>query len=225
MDIAQRLEQAELEFVNIYGGLPNEVSYETKSALYCLVKLEDMIMTAPAISAGYASYQSASAGLAAIKSRDNFSVGFETRFQRPFGGSGYDSDEALGLVARRTLFGADTLELEIDQADAQVEARLQDLRNTYKLGKKTVEASYKSISAMDKAMLLAVDNAENLREEIRYLRKQLIIGQSSLDSVLSAEARLYDAESKEINFIGDKRIAELTILRALGLLSKAFSIK
>ena len=56
-------------------------------------------------------------------------------------------------------------------------------------------------------------------DEIDYLRKQLIIGQSTLDSVLSAEARLYDAEAKEINFIADRRLAELTILSATGLLS------
>ena len=39
-----------------------------------------------------------------------------------------------------------------------------------------------------------------MTEEISYLRQQLVIGGSTLDSVLTAEAHLYDAEAKEINF-------------------------
>ena len=42
-------------------------------------------------------------------------------------------------------------------------------------------------------------------QPIEYLRKQLVIGGSTLDSVLSAEARLYDAEAKEISFIAERR--------------------
>ena len=52
-----------------------------------------------------------------------------------------------------------------------------------------------------------------------YLRQQLIIGGSTLGSVLSAEARLYEAESKEIEFVAEKRKSQLTILSSLGLLS------
>ena len=55
---------------------------------------------------------------------------------------------------------------------------------------------------------------------IAYLKKQLIIGGSSLDSVLSAEARLYDVESQEINFLAEKRKSELIIVTSLGLLSR-----
>ena len=51
------------------------------------------------------------------------------------------------------------------------------------------------------------------------LRKQLVIGQSTLESVLCAEARLYDAESKEINLTADKRRSQLSVLSAIGRLS------
>jgi outer membrane protein TolC len=77
---------------------------------------------------------------------------------------------------------------------------------------------------MEKGIDLAKANAANTLDEIAYLRKQLVIGQSTLDSVLSAEARLYDAESKEINFMADKHLAELTILSATGLLSDLLSL-
>ena len=48
----------------------------------------------------------------------------------------------------------------------------------------------------------------------------LAIGQSTLDSVLSAEARRYDAESREIHLISDIRVAQLSLLSAIGRLSK-----
>ena len=65
---------------------------------------------------------------------------------------------------------------------------------------------------MDRAIQLARRNAKSSREEIDYLRKQLIIGGSTLESVLSAEARLYEAESKEIGFIAERQNAESTIV-------------
>ena len=76
-----------------------------------------------------------------------------------------------------------------------------------------------SIESMNKAIVLARKNAKITSDEIIYLRQQLIIGGSTLDSVLAAEARLYEAESNEINFLADKRRAELLIASTLGLLS------
>ena len=54
--------------------------------------------------------------------------------------------------------------------------------------------------------------------------KQLIIGQSTLDSVLSAEARLYEAESKEINFRAEILLARLEILASAGMLVDIFGL-
>ena len=41
---------------------------------------------------------------------------------RPFAGSGYDSDESVGLVARKTIFNGGMLESEIVEAEAAAEA-------------------------------------------------------------------------------------------------------
>ena len=77
---------------------------------------------------------------------------------------------------------------------------------------------------MNKAIVLARANAQIASDEIVYLRQQLIIGGSTLDSVLSAEARLYEAESQEIAFIAEKRKSELLIASTLGLLGHAFDL-
>ena len=81
------------------------------------------------------------------------------------------------------------------------------------------------IVSMDKAIELARSNAQITRDEIEYLRKQLVIGGSTLDSVLSAEARLYDAEAKEISFIAERRKAEVTILATTGKLTAAIGLQ
>ena len=99
------------------------------------------------------------------------------------------------------------------------------MRSTYVTGERTVGSARQMITSMDKAIAQARENANNARDEISYLRKQLIIGGSTLDSVLSAEARLYDAESKEIGFVAERKKAQVTILGATGILTKVLGIK
>ena len=77
---------------------------------------------------------------------------------------------------------------------------------------------------MQKAIDLAGENIEIAADEIVYLRQQLIIGGSTLDSVLAAEAMLYDAESKEILLVSEKSQADLLVASALGLLAPAFDL-
>ena len=72
---------------------------------------------------------------------------------------------------------------------------------------------------MDTALELAKKNVSDMRDEIAYLKQQLIIGGSTLDSVLTAEARLYDATAKVIDFTAEKRKAILMVLSSLGLLT------
>ena len=95
----------------------------------------------------------------------------------------------------------------------------------YKEGKRSVEAALQTILSLDQALALAEKNSLNAREEIDYLRKQFVIGQSTLDSILNAEARLYEAESKEINLSAERRFAELLILGGLGELSEVFDLR
>jgi hypothetical protein len=73
---------------------------------------------------------------------------------------------------------------------------------------------------MDMAIRLARESAEVTAAEIAYLKRQLIIGGSTIDAVLSAEARLYDAEAKEVRFLAEKQKSELMVLSSLGILSK-----
>ena len=99
------------------------------------------------------------------------------------------------------------------------------MRATFKEGKRSVEGAQQTILSLDKAIILAEKNAVNAREEIEYQRKQLVIGQSTLDSILNAEARLYEAEAKEINLMAERRIAELLILGSLGELAEIFELR
>ena len=117
------------------------------------------------------------------------------------------------------------IESEISEATANFEAIAAEIKTTYREGSRLIEAARQSIVSMNKAIALAKRNAELTEEEIVYLRQQLIIGGSTLESVLSAESRLYDAESKEVNFSAEKRKSELTIVIALGLLSDALDFK
>ena len=70
---------------------------------------------------------------------------------------------------------------------------------------------------MDKAISLSEGNLKGISDEITYLRQQLLIGGSTLDNILRAEARLYEAEADLINFEAQKRLAQLSIIGALGL--------
>ena len=142
---------------------------------------------------------------------------------RPFAGSGYDSDESIGFVGRKTLFNGGMLESEIKEAEALLDARLAQIKATYRDGARSVQAAIQNIESMEKAIIIARDNANLTSEEIVYLKQQLIIGGSTLDSVLSAEARLFEAESKEIQFVTEKYKSEVLVVSSLGLLSKALS--
>ena len=225
-DVEERLEQAKVNFLAIFGSLPAGTDYaQAKISNAVPANITDAVIEdSPALKAQYAAYQSAFSGLKSLEMRDSYTVFFESKLQRPIGGSTVDSDESFGLVASKTLFDGRKLASEVDQARANVETQLELLRSTYRQGRRLVSNAQQTISSMDKAVVLSKISADNTREEISYLRKQLVIGQSTLDSVLSAEARLYDAESKEINFLAERRRAELTILSALGVLAKLFGI-
>ena len=93
------------------------------------------------------------------------------------------------------------------------------MRSLYREGERAIKNAQQTVSSMNKAIELAKENAQVTREEIAYLKRQLVIGGSTLDSVLSGEARLYEAEAQVVNFKAEKRKAELEIVSYLGLLS------
>jgi outer membrane protein TolC len=225
--VYESLTQAELSFVSAYGDLPNYLKYDSNfvSKIVPLEVSDRIKSNAPNVRAAYASYLAAESGLAAISAEDSFNVGFEARVTRPFGGSGYDSDESVGLVARKTLLNNKKLESKKRQARADISSKMNEFSAIYREGEKKLELSLQASKALRIAIELAQVNAVNTAEEVVYLRRQLIIGASTLESVLSAEARKYDAESKEINFNADLIKTELAIVSALGLLAPAVGLK
>ena len=126
-----------------------------------------------------------------------------------------------GLVGRKALFNGGMLESEINEAEAEAAVRLSQIKLTYRSGARSVQAALQNIKSMEKAIIIAKENAKLTADEIVHLRQQLIIGGSTLDSVLSAEARLYEAESKEIKFLTEKYKSEVLVVSSLGLLSRA----
>lgn len=222
-DIAEGLAQAQLEFLNAFGVLNNGIDFDY-DFIDKLVpdEIDDsLVQNSPILKSQYASYQSSLALVKALRAKDGFDVGFEAKAMRPFAGSEYDSDESIGLVGRKTLLNGDMLESEIREAEAISAAKLELIRATYRTGARSVAAAFQNIESMEKAILLARESAKLTSEEIIYLRQQLIIGGSTLDSVLSAEAMLYEAESKEIKFLTEKYKSQVIIASSLGLLSGA----
>jgi outer membrane protein TolC len=225
-DVQERLAQSKLNFTRIFGGLPSGVTFDGASISSAVPKKlsEQHGINSPTLMANYALYLSALKNLDSITSKDSVSVGLEAKLQKPFGGSSYDSDESIGIVMRKTLYDGDKLSSEIDGANAMVARQEAVLRQAYRNGKEVMETAMQTIEAMDKAIIMAQSNAEAVSEEVSLLKKQLVIGQSSLESVLSAEARRYDAEAKKIHFAADKRIAQLTVLSAIGSLSESVGL-
>ena len=221
--VTEGLAQAQLNFLNAFGDLHNGVEFDYDFITNLVPsKIDDnLVQSSPLLKSQYASYQSNLARLTALRAKGGFDLGFEARAMRPFAGSGYDSDESVGLVGRKTLFNGGMLESEIKEAEAVAQASLAQIKLAYRSGARAVQAAIQNIESMEKAILIAKENARLTSDEIVYLRKQLIIGGSTLDSVLSAEARLYEAESKEIKFLTEKYKSEVQIVSSLGLLSGA----
>ena len=221
--ISEGLAKAQLEYSNAYGYVDKSISYDPQFIRDLLPDTiqDGLAKNSPLLLAMYAKYQASLSRVTAVRADDDFNVGLEARVMRPFAGSGYDSDESVGLVARKTLYNGGMLESDIDEAEAISEATLAEIEAAYRSGTSIIQSAQQSKESMQKAIDLARENAKLTADEIIYLRQQLIIGESSLDSVLSAEARLYEAESQEIKFVTEKHKAELLIASTLGLLAPA----
>ena len=224
-DVTEKLAQAEVAFKNGFGTLPSSASYNANLISKAVPKgdVKKLAETAPALLTAYYGYRSAEANVAAVKTLENFNVAFEAKVQRPFADSTYDSDESVGLVLTKKFYRGDQLNARIENAEAAAAAQADRVRSTYRDGEQAINSARKMIKSIDKATQLALQNAQITRDEIDYLRKQLIIGGSTLESVLSAEAQLFDAEAKEIALIAERRKAEVTILSVTGNLGSALN--
>ena len=221
-EVEEQLEQINLDFKGTFGSLPkaNKLDLNFLSASIPNSFSEELVTNASLLQAAYFRYQASEAKLASVKAKKKYSVSFETKLQRPFGGSQYDSDEQIGISARKTLYDGKKIDSEIEKAQAEVDISLHNFRSLNKEGIITAKVAMQRVGAMDKALRLARKSASDMEEEIAYLKKQLIIGGSTLDNVLSAEARLYDARAKEINYLAEKQKSQITVLAGLGLLLK-----
>ena len=225
-DILERREQARLMFVNTFGKLPTDhtIDFGPISKAMPRVVTDETYEEAPALRSAYLNYQSKEAYLASVRATDNFSVGFESSVQRPFGGSARDSDEQVGLVVNKTLYNGKRSSSEIDAAESDVRGSMYLLQKTYKDKEAIIVGGQQKLASMDKAIDLAEKNISDMQDEIIYLKQQLVIGGSTLDSVLTAEARLYAATAKVVNFTAEKRKAILVVLSSLGLLNPLFNL-
>ena len=225
-EVEQSLAQTRVEFENAFGALPAQGSFNDKFIKNSMPKkiTTKLANSSPSLLEQYANYLVAEAELKFVQARDDFDIGFEAMLSRPLGDSSVDSKESIGFVLRKNFYDGGQLAAEERQAVARVKSAMAKIRAVHQDGDRIIKASLQTISSMDKAINLSRENAAVTRSEIEYLRKQLVIGGSTLDTVLAAEARLYEAESKEINFQANKLKAQTTILSVLGILSKAIGL-
>jgi outer membrane protein TolC len=221
MQMQAELNKATINFINSFGNLPGDTVYNQQliSELVPTKITESLIERSPALRADYAAYQAAVVNKIYVASKNNLHVGLEARATRPFAGSGYDSDETVGIVFNKILYNGKLHDSEIEQAEMIVQATKAAVRSTYLTGSRVIETAYQSLITLNESIELANLNATVMEDEIVHLRKQLIIGGSTLDSVLSAEARLFEAQAQVINLTAERRKAELAIAGTLGLLA------
>ena len=224
-DVSERYQQAKVSFTNGFGDLPAKARYDASWVSGALPNSTDrnIVENAPALLAKYWAYRSAEASVVAVESQKDFVFGLQARLQLPLGGSDADSDESVGFTVTKNFYRGNQLEAQIKRAESRADSKAAEVVSVYREGELSLLSSRELIKSLRKAIKLAQSNAERSREEIDYLRKQLIIGGSTLESVLTAEARLYDAESKEISFIAQQRKAEATIVALTGAFSRALS--
>ncbi len=117
----------------------------------------------------------------------------------------------------KTLFNGGLFDSEVEKAKTVSNARMETLKAQFRQGEKAIRNAEQAIKSMDKAISLSEGNLKGISDEITYHRQQLLIGGSTLDNILRAEARLYEAEADLINYEAQKRLAQLSIIGALGL--------
>ena len=225
-EVKENLERARLNFKNAFGNVPDDIDFEDAflESLVPSTITDEMIHGAPSLLAKHYSLLALAQNEMTIRARDEFNVAFELRTSRPFGGSDFDSDESVGIVAKKTIYDGKILDSEVKKVLAELDVAKSELQATFREIRQTVQSSQQTVYSMGKAIELGKQNAIITAEEITYLRRQFVTGGSTLDSVLSAEARLYEVESGVVNFVADKRKAQLLITARLGLLAPALNL-
>ena len=222
--VSAKYQLARTAFINRFGRLPINVRYnapQLPKKLYTKSP-EKLAQKSPMLLSKYLEYRAAEAAVVAITAQDNVEIAFRAKLQRPFGGSNSNSDESIGFVLTKNFYQGNQLLAQIDRAEATAEAKSAGVSANFKDAKLKIRSARAVIKSLGESIDLARRVAQICREEIDYLRKQLIIGGSSLEKVLSAEVRLYEAESQEITFVAERRKAEASIMAVTGHYSHTF---
>ena len=221
-EVSAKYQQSRTSFQNGFGVLPSSSKYDSSwvSKLVPASNVKVLVEKSPGLLSKFWEYRAAEASIIAIKAQDNFNVGFQMKLQRPFGGSEVGSSESIGLAVAKNFYRGDQLDSQVKRAEATAQALSAEVSARYRESEHAIMSAQKMIESMDKAIALSRKNAESSLKELEFLRKQLVIGGSTLESVLTAEVRLYDAESKEIGFIAERRKAEVTIAAVTGFLAQ-----
>lgn len=220
--VTELYDQSKIAFENGFGKLPIKARY---NASYLAKQIptstaNQIAKKSPGVMSKYWAYRAREAAVVAIAAQDKFRVGLGVKVQKPFGGSGSSSDESIGISLSKDFYRGEQLKSQVSSAEALALAAASQVSAAYRESELKILAALKMVKSMDQAIGLAKDNSKDAREEIQYLRKQLIIGGSTLASVLTAEARLYEAESKEIGFLAERRKSESAVLALSGYFSR-----
>lgn len=220
-DVVGRYDQAKISYLNGFGSLPEKTKYDAASLANLAPgsSARNIAEKSPGLLAQYWTYRAAEAAVVAVRAQDDFNIGFQLRMQRPFGGSESNSDESVGLALTKNFYQGDQLKSQVERAEATARAQAALVISAYQESEAAILAARAMIKTMDTAIALARSNVESSREEIDYLQKQLVIGGSTLESVLTAEVRLYEAGSKEIGYIAERRKSVATIVALSGYFS------
>ena len=223
IQVSGSLKQAQIDFINRFGLLPVRAKYDDALVSNAIPTsaTKDIVENSPGLLSKYWDYRAAEASVVAVEAKNEFRIGFKLNLQRPFGGSGANSDESVGFALSKDFYRGDQLKSQVVRAEAAARSKAAEVLSGYREGDQKVSAAREKIKSINKALGQALSNAESSREEIDYLKKQLIIGGSTLESVLAAEARLYESESMEIGFIAERRKAEFAIIAMSGQFTKA----
>lgn len=220
-DLKEQLMQARVNFVSSFGEIPSSMKIETDFLQNNIPSAitEDHIKSTPLILARYSDYLAAIANLEAVRARREPTLNLQGRLTRPFGDSGESADETVGLVWSKNFYDGEKTNKEIRQAEIGIRSAEASILQLSQEGERSIRASQEAIAVITGSIKLAEENVAAMKEEIDNLRKQLVIGGSTLDSVLTAEARLFDAESQLIRLQTERTKSLLRIFAGLGLLS------
>ena len=115
--------------------------------------------------------------------------------------------------------------LQIEGVGTAARALAEKVRSTYLDASKKYVSVLQIIKSIDKAIEWDRIDTLIIRKMIEQLHEQLVIDESTLDSVPSVKYRLHEVEFGEIGLTGGRRKAEVAMLGATEWLASTLKIK